>query len=127
MPTSLRRPLVAGAVIVGLVAAAPAAGQEAAPPQLKGTTGTSGFKITLKRNGVLVEKTSVPAGTYTVIIRDASNQHEWGIRGNGQSREITNLPFVGTKSAKVTLTRGTYTYLCERHESLGMKRTFTVT
>lgn len=92
--------------------------------RLNGTTGP-GLTITLKKAGKKV-KTLRP-GSYTITVADKSNQHDFVLTGPGIKRKvITGLSFMGTKSAPVTLRRGTYTYYCTPHRSIGMKGSFTV-
>jgi len=92
--------------------------------RLSGTTGP-GFTITLKKVGVKV-KTLRP-GSYTITVADKSTQHDFVLTGPGiRNKRITGLAFKGTRSATVTLKRGTYTYFCTPHRSIGMKGTFTV-
>ena len=92
--------------------------------RLSGTTGP-GFTITLKKAGKKV--TRLAPGSYTITVSDKSASHNFVLTGPGVSNKvITGLGFVGTKSATVRLRRGTYTYYCTPHRSLGMKGTFRV-
>jgi plastocyanin len=92
--------------------------------RLTGTTGP-GFTITLTKAGKKV--TRVAPGAYTITVRDRSASHDFVLTGPGvRNKRITTVAFVGTKSATVTLRRGTYTYYCTPHRSAGMRGTFTV-
>jgi plastocyanin len=92
--------------------------------KLTGTTGP-GLTITLKKAGKRV-KTLTP-GSYTITVSDKSTQHDFVLTGPGIRRKvITALTFRGTRTATVRLRRGTYTYYCTPHRSIGMKGTFTV-
>ncbi len=96
-----------------------------AHPKLTGTVGP-GFTITLKdSHGKKV--TSVKAGTYTVAVSDKSPIHNFHLTGSGVNKEITSVPFVGSKSATVTFKKGkTYTYVCDPHRTT-MKGSFKAT
>jgi Copper binding proteins, plastocyanin/azurin family len=92
--------------------------------RLSGTTGP-GLTITLKKAGKKVTK--LTPGSYTIAVADKSGNHNFVLTGPGiRNKVITGLAFVGTKSATVRLRRGTYTYYCTPHRSLGMKGTFRV-
>ena len=86
---------------------------------LKGETGP-GFEIE-------VSQKTVKAGTYTLDVEDKSDMHNFHLIGPGVDEEVTDVPFVGEKSVRVTLEPGTYTYQCDPHAANGMKGTFTVT
>jgi hypothetical protein len=113
-------PLLAVAVLV----LPPTAFALISATKLTGTTGPN-LTITLKKAGVRV-KTLRP-GAYTITVSDKSTQHDFVLTGPGiRNKRITGLTFKGTRSATVTLRRGTYTYYCTPHRSIGMKGTFTV-
>ena len=94
----------------------------AAPPKLVGTVGP-GFTITLKRFGKPLK--TLPAGIYSITVTDKSDIHNFRLRGPGVNKEITGVEFEGTKTAVVTLTKGTYTFVCDPHFTT-MKGTFKV-
>jgi hypothetical protein len=111
-------------LIVAVLALPPTAFALISATRLSGTTGP-GLTITLKKAGVRV-KTLKP-GAYTITVSDKSTQHDFVLTGPGIRRKvITGLTFKGTKTATVTLKKGTYTYYCTPHRSIGMKGTFTV-
>jgi len=114
------RLLLAGA-LTALVVLAPASAMST--KTLQGTVGP-GFTITLKMGGKTVK--SLKAGKYTIKVSDKSNIHNFHLRGPGASKEITSVPFQGTKSYTVTLKKGKYTYVCDPHAA-AMKGSFTVT
>ncbi len=91
---------------------------------LEGETGP-GFTIEVSQDGQDAE--TVEAGTYTLEVEDKSDMHNFHLIGPGVDEEVTDVPFVGDKSVKVTLEPGTYTYQCDPHAANGMKGTFTVT
>jgi len=101
-----------------------AAGSASASGTLDGETGP-GFTIEVSQNGEDAE--SVKAGTYTLKVEDKSASHNFHLIGPGVDKEVTDVPFVGEKTATVTLQKGTYTYQCDPHASQGMKGTFEVT
>ena len=107
--------LVAGALAISAVPAS-------AATMLDGTVGP-GFTMTLTKGGQKV--TSLKAGSYTFKVNDKSNIHNYVLNGPGvKNKEITSLSYTGSKSATVTLKKGTYTYYCSPHPT--MKYTFTV-
>lgn len=95
----------------------------AALPRFFGRVGP-GFTITLKRaNGTVVRHAS--AGSKTFIIRDRSSAHNFHLVGPGVDRH-TGVAFVGRRRwSPVTLSPGTYTYLCDVHPDT-MRKTFRV-
>jgi len=101
-----------------------ATGSASASGTLDGETGP-GFTIEVSQNGEDAE--SVKAGTYTLKVEDKSASHNFHLIGPGVDKEVTDVPFVGEKTATVTLQKGTYTYQCDPHASQGMKGTFEVT
>ena len=104
---------VVAALVVPSAAAAALYGRVAAPRV-----------ITLKRaDGTNV--THLSSGTKTFVIRDRSSRHNFHLKGPGVNRE-TGVAFVGRRKwSGITLTNGTYTFLCDVHPGT-MTRTFTV-
>jgi plastocyanin len=96
---------------------APLAGP-AENPVLIATVGTNdGFDIGLAdANGAPVVR--IPPGTYTIVVRDRSTQHNFHLASN-EDRTVdfrTELDFVGEQSFTVTLKdRVRYAYACEPH------------
>ena len=94
-----------------------------APGVLLATVGTNdGTNISLTRNGQAV--TQIPAGTYTIEVRDRSRVHNFHLTGRGVN-ESTTVAFVGTVTWTVTFTQGIYTFVCDPHASF-MHGTFGV-
>ena len=92
---------------------------------LKGTVGP-GFTITLTKNGTKVR--SLPAGAYSFVIADRASAHNFVLEkehGGRFERELTDVSATGTKTVSINLTRGTWKYYCEPHESAMFGR-FTV-
>jgi len=116
------------AIVASAIALALAAGAGAAStPKLTGVVGKNGsFTITLKNARGKVVRT-LPAGTYTIVVRDYSTLHNFELERehHGSSRDLTDVDFVGTKTFRVKLTRGEYKVYCDPHEST-MFQNFTV-
>jgi plastocyanin len=77
-----------------------------------------GFTITMN-------KKTVKAGTYTIIVHNKSNIHNFHLAGPGVNKS-TSLGKVYTATWTVTLKKGTYTFVCDPHAAI-MKGTLTVT
>jgi plastocyanin len=76
--------------------------------------------ITLKATAGANVKT-MKRGTYTVRVRDRSRIHNAHIVAPGFNKKTT-LPFVGTRTWKMSLRRtGTLRFLCDPHALTGMK------
>ena len=101
-------------VSASLLVASAAFGSSSATT-LKGTVGP-GFTISLKHNGVLAK--TLRAGTYTFVISDRASIHNFVLEGPGVERDITTVPFTGTKTVTIKLRKGKYKYYCRPHESL---------
>jgi hypothetical protein len=108
--------LFVAAVVVLAIASNIAFAHGSAVPTLKGTVGP-GFTISLKRNGVKVK--TLKAGKYLFVISDKANIHNFTLqRGTGGGKALTTVPFVGTKSVSITLTKGRWKYYCTPHEAI---------
>jgi plastocyanin len=114
------RTLVVVAALGAALTVAASAG--AVVPKLTGTVGP-GFTITLKRGTAPVRL--LKAGTYSITVADKSNIHNFRIKGPGLNREITSVPFVGTKTVTLRLREGKYMFVCDPHATI-MKGSFTV-
>ena len=68
--------------------------------------------------------TALKPGTYTVTVRDRSDEHNFHLRGPGVN-ETTDVEFVGERTWTITVSAGTYTYVCDPH-STAMRGSFTV-
>jgi plastocyanin len=93
-------------------------------PVIVGTTGP-GFDIEVTKGGKDVK--TLPAGTYTLTVKDKAAIHNFHLIGPGISKVVTSVGFVGTKTITVTLKKGTYRYQCDPHAASGMKGSFKVT
>jgi hypothetical protein len=111
------------AVVVGAVLVAGASAKRSATPVLIGTVGP-GYTINLKLNSKVVK--TLKAGTYKVVIHDKATIHGWSLDGpHGFAKDISPVPFVGTKTVTLKLKAGKYKLYCPSHEST-MFQHFTV-
>jgi uncharacterized repeat protein (TIGR01451 family) len=79
---------------------------------LTGTVGP-GFTISLTNpDGSTV--TAVPPGVYTIHVDDNSNIHNFHLTGPGVDQS-TGIAFVGSVDWTVTLSEGSYTFVCDAH------------
>ena len=99
-----------------LVLAGSALSHSSATPTLVGTVGPS-FHITLTKGGKLVK--TLPHGRYKFVIHDRASIHAFSLDGpHGFAHDFTTIPFIGTKTATLTLKAGRYKYYCPNHESM---------
>ena len=82
-----------------------------------------GFEIVLL-NASGQPVTQLAPGTYEIVVDDLAANHNFHLTGPGVNQR-TEVPFVGAVTWTVTLTDGTYTYVCDPHAE-GMRGTFTV-
>ena len=101
-------PLGAALVAVALVVSASAQ----AATRLTAVVGP-GFNITLKKGRTKV-KTLKP-GRYVIVVRDRTNIHNFHLKGPGVNK-ATGVAFTGTKTLRVRLRRGTYSFVCDPHD-----------
>ena len=110
----MRNPTIA--VLLGLAIAAIAALPAlAATPKITGTVGP-GFTISMKK--------PTKAGKYTLVVSDKSSIHNFHLKGKGVNVK-TSVPATGSKTFKITLAKGKYTFLCDPHPT-SMKGSFTI-
>ena len=100
------------ALVIGAIAALPAF---AATPKITGTVGP-GFTISMKK--------PTKAGKYTLVVSDKSSIHNFHLKGKGVN-VMTTVPATGTKTFKITLAKGKYSFLCDPHPT-SMKGSFTI-
>jgi plastocyanin len=91
-------------------------GSASGPPTVTGTVGP-GFTITLTRNGKRVK--TLAAGRYTFKIVDRASVHNFVLEKSGGAfeKQLTSVPFTGSKSVVVRLTKGKWEFYCAPHES----------
>jgi hypothetical protein len=111
---------LAGAVV--LLALAPSVGA-VTQPRLAGTV-KSDFTITLKRAGKSV--TRLKRGAYSFVIADRTADHNFHLRGPGINRNLTTVAEVRTRTVRLRLRSGRYTFYCVPHE-FTMRGSFRVT
>jgi plastocyanin len=110
------------AVAVSLAAAGPTAARNA-DTQLTGTVGP-GYSISLHdASGAAVKH--LDPGTYTLVVHDLADIHNFHLFGPGGVNAATDIDFVGDKTFTVQLTDGTYNFVCDAHPA-SMKGSFTV-
>ena len=100
------------ALVIGAIAALPVL---AATPKITGTVGP-GFTISMKK--------PTKAGKYTLVVSDKSSIHNFHLKGKGVNVKTT-VPATGSKTFKITLAKGKYTFLCDPHPTT-MKGSFTI-
>ncbi len=100
------RKRTAAVVLAVLAAAIAALPVFAATPKIAGTVGP-GFTIT-------IAKKPTKAGKYLLVVNDKSKIHNFRLKGPGVN-VATSVPATGTKTFKVTLKKGKYTFLCDPH------------
>ena len=100
------------ALVIGAIAALPVL---AATPKITGTVGP-GFTISMKK--------PTKAGKYTLVVSDKSKIHNFHLKGKGVNVKTT-VPATGSKTFKITLAKGKYTFLCDPHPT-SMKGSFTI-
>jgi len=112
-----RRLLALGGVLAAAAALTTVAfAQHAATPTLVGTVGP-GYTINLTVGGKKVAR--LKAGTYSFLIHDKAAIHAWSLDGpNGFAKDLTAVPFMGTKTVTLKLKAGKYKYYCPPHESM---------
>src|SRR6185437_745807 len=86
------RQLTFGAALAAITAALAVPGLAPAAPRNNTLVGTDGPGFT-----ITMSKTAVKAGTYTIVIHDKSNIHNFHLTGPGVNK-ITSVPAVGTKT-----------------------------
>jgi len=95
------------------VALALAVSANAAPAKLIGTVGP-GETISLKTaSGKRIA--TLPRGTYSITVRDRSDEHNFALTGAGVRKTVTGVDFVGTKTVTVRLGSGQVTFVCVPH------------
>jgi hypothetical protein len=103
--------LLAATVAAFLV---PVSSTGAADGQLVGSVGP-GFGISLKdSSGVAVSH--LAAGTYTLLVHDLSEEHNFHLTGPGVD-VATDITFTGDQTFTITVADGTYNYVCDAHSA----------
>jgi hypothetical protein len=110
----MRIALIAAAVTVAacLIAVAPTGADSG---QLVGSVGP-GFGISLKDSSGVAVKHLDP-GTYTLLVHDLSEEHNFHLTGPGVD-VATDVGFTGDQTFTITVTNGTYNFVCDVHSSV---------
>ncbi len=115
-------PSLRGSFVVGNPQPAPS------PPPPAAVTPRTRLVVTAGPAEVITLKTAagkavrqLQRGTYTVLVRDRSREHNVHLIAPGYNRKTT-VPFVGQQRWRVSLRRaGTLRYQCDPHASHGMR------
>src|SRR5215813_9313849 len=103
---SLTVTAAAAIIALAVVATSLGGGSGSSATALRGTVGP-GFTIKLTKAGKVVR--SLRTGTYKLTVADRSAGRNFELeRQGGKGREITSVPFVGSKTVTVKLTRGVW-------------------
>src|SRR4051794_33297278 len=118
------RVLLVVVVALVLTGAAGAAGPD--NPTLTGTVGSNdSFQLVLTEpDGSPISH--IDAGTYTLVVHDKSELHNFHLFGPGGVDVATAVEVAGDKTFTVTLVDGTYTFQCDPHSFSGMRGQFAV-
>jgi len=93
---------------------------------LTGTVGTNdGFVLTLTDPGG-APISHVDAGTYTLVVHDNSQLHNFHLFGPGGVDAATTVEGTGDSTFTVDLVDGIYTFQCDPHSFSGMRGQFAV-
>jgi plastocyanin len=103
---------LAALAAAALLGAAEGAAVQAQNPKLVGTVGPGESIVLRDAQGNRVSR--LDPRTYDVEVEDLSDEHNFHLRGPGVNRQ-TAVEVQGNDSWTVTLTDGTYTYLCDAH------------
>jgi plastocyanin len=104
----MRRRIAVVAVLAVAVAAVVALPVVAATPKLTGSVGP-GFTISMA-------KKPTKAGKYTLVVSDKSSIHNFHLAGPGVNVK-TSVAATGSKTFKITLKKGKYSFICDPHAS----------
>jgi hypothetical protein len=110
--------------ILLLAAWLPSAAGGAENPVLTATVGTNdAFVITLT-DATGARVTHLDPGTYTIVVRDRSAEHNFHLEGPGVN-QMTDVDEIVERTWSVTFADGIYTYQCDPH-ALTMRGRFAV-
>jgi plastocyanin len=116
-----KKSLLALAILAtaALTAAGSAFSHTSSTPTLKGVVGP-GYSIKLTKGGKKI--VSLKAGTYKFVISDRSAYHNFTVEREKPStpkveKHLTGTAFMGTKTVKMTLKTGSWSFYCSNHEA----------
>jgi plastocyanin len=107
--------------VAGALAAVAAGGAAAATPKLVASVSDP---VNISRTMGAKRVTSLKAGKYTIVVKDLASDHDFHLSGPGVNKR-TSVAGRATTTWTVTLTRGTYRFMCDPHAGF-MKGSFTV-
>jgi plastocyanin len=117
--------IVALSVILAASALLLAAGGSARSTQAIQLVGTVDPDLTITLQDARGSSfTKLDPGTYRIDVTDRSDFHNFHLQGPGVN-VTTQVEFIGTVTWNVTLTNGTYTFVCDVHPA-SMRGSFTV-
>lgn len=112
--------IAAAVAVTALGLAATSSGGSTAAPALRGAVGP-GFTIKLTKAGKVVK--ALRAGTYRLTVSDRSAEHNFVLeKEHGTERVLTTVPFVGTKTVTIRLTKGAWKVYCDPHAAVMVSR-----
>ena len=114
----MKRRLLVLAIVVVTAAAltAVAFARHTSTLTLVGTVGP-GYTIKLTVGGQKLVR--LKAGSYKFVLHDRASIHAWSLDGpNGFAKDLTAVPFIGTKTVTLKLKAGKYKYYCPPHEAM---------
>jgi plastocyanin len=91
-------------------------------PRLIGTVGPGPVITLTDASGARL--VNIPVGTYEIVVSDRSEEHNFHLSGPGVDR-ATAVETLSEQTWTVTLTDGTYRFVCDPHAGT-MRGTFTV-
>jgi plastocyanin len=97
------------ALVVPLTLAAPIAADDTGLVAFVGP----GYSISLQ-NAAGNAVTSLAPGTYTLLVHDRSDIHDFHLSGPGVNVQ-TDIDFVGDQTFTITVTDGSYSFFCDAH------------
>ena len=116
-----KKSLLALAILAtaALTAAGTAFSHTSSTPTLKGVVGP-GYSIKLTKGGKKIG--SLKAGTYKFVISDRSAYHNFTVEREKPSKpkiemHLTGTGFMGSKTVKMTLKPGSWSFYCSNHEA----------
>lgn len=116
------------AAAAGIVASAAGSGLSATGKdsfQLKGEVYSNALRKIEMKNQAGRRLTSASPGTYRIKVEDKGTNHNFHLTGPGVNRATSIPRRVDDLFWTVTLRKGTYTFLCDRHDDT-MRGTFKV-
>lgn len=108
------RGLVAVAAAAAFILVPVGASSVSGNPELRGTVGPGFFIRLANPDGSVVTK--LDPGTYDIVVRDLSVEHNFHLSGPGVDR-FTQVEDTADATWTVTFVEGRYTYVCDPHST----------